>query len=418
MKVNDTLPSNPELNLRRSARSKSTIAPIDAESRESLPEEARLGTQTKTVRPTGNKSRHSPPAQQTNTTESKLELGPLVSYLPGQTFAHIDAEIRHTFPEENWFGLEFQKRAAPHEQGLGKADTHNTGSFTVWGPALKEMPEETRPYATDSSILDKYIAKEESRRPRPIQKFDQLVRHGLVTGDYDRLRPLLAIPNVDAKEEERRKKAAQKLVNTYIYESSDDEVAARYEPKPSKAKPKKGRLAKLKQALAKLERPPGYVEVDRQTTVPSQRGQKRKTREAENESATYSDEDQRRPQSQPSSLRSFATQQDLSAMLASRKEDPRPTLGFQRAMRDPSHPDFGMSFSAALEMAMAKEKKAKVLAMPDDFWDSGDDESETSTVILPMPKRQKRTVHASLAGPAPQASRRSRRSVGFDAEPE
>lgn len=174
---------------------------------------------------------------------------------PIPTIAEIDAETHHILPEKSWFGPEFQNRAAPWEESYSEADTHHTGAFTVWGPETVDLPEESRPYATDASRLDRNITKEEERRARAMLKGDQLVRHGLVVGDHDHLRPLLALPDISHKEEERRKQTGQRLVDRYVYESSEDDAAASQPPNDSRKKPKKGRLVKLKQALAKLDIP-------------------------------------------------------------------------------------------------------------------------------------------------------------------
>lgn len=115
---------------------------------------------------------------------------------PIPSIAEIDAETHHILPEESWFGTGFQSRAAPWEEDYSGADTHSTGAFTVWGPGTVDLPEESRPYATNSSNLDSNIAKEEERQGRAVEKGNQLVRHGLVVGDRDHLRPLLALPDV------------------------------------------------------------------------------------------------------------------------------------------------------------------------------------------------------------------------------
>jgi hypothetical protein len=74
-------------------------------------------------------------------------------------------------------------------------------------------------------------------------------------------------------------------------------------------------------------------------------------------------------------------------------------------MRNPSHPDFGMSFNAALGLAMAKEKKAHVSSMPDRSWDSDDGDSDT--IVHAAPRRNTgvrlgEAVEVPLARPRPQ----------------
>lgn len=315
---------------------------------------------------------------------------------PRSTIAAIDAETRHLLPEESWFGAEFQDRAAPWEQDYSLADTYNTGAFTVWGPSSRDLPEESKPYATDASKLAKQVAKDEKRQARAVRKFDQLVRHGMVVGDRDRLKPLLALHDVDSKERQRKRDAAQKLINQYVYESSDDEAEIQYLSKQSRAKPKQGRFLKLQQALSKLEQPPARIQ---NNDVFRSRGDWGVIVEG------VADQ----PQTRPGQLSSFAMQKTLSGTPAAREEDHRPTLGCEKAMRDPKHPDFGMDFSAALRLAMAKEKKAHVLAIPDDFWDPDDTDSEGGTIIVATPERNaldttKRAPHATSARPRPQTT--------------
>lgn len=151
---------------------------------------------------------------------------------------------------------------------------------------------------------------------------------------------------------------------------------------------------KLQQALAKLERPPGRVQ---DNDIFGSRG----------DGTVEGVQDQ--PRVLPGGLSSVAIQKSFSETQVAQEEDHRPTVGFQRALRDPNHPDFGMNFSAALRLAMAKEKKARVLAIPDDFWDSDDTDSEGSTIVLAMQKRKalntkKAAAHASLARPRPQTT--------------
>ena len=287
------------------------------------------------------------------------------------TIATIDAETRPILPEEAWFGPEFQARAVPWEQGYAQADIYNTGAFTVCGPISQHIPEESSPYATDASRLNSHIVQNEKRQSEAIRKFDQLVRHGLVVGDYDHPRPLLAMPEVSRIEQERRERTAQKLVDHYIYESPEDEPETPDLLKDSRKKLGKNRLMKLKQALAKLEMPARRVQTNPYALSVS--------RDSETNTANASE-------------------------LTDGGGESRPTLGFQKAMRDSSHPDFGMSFTAALRLAMAKEKWAHILAVPEDFWETGDRASEQSTIVLAPPKRStgvqlERETQSSLAKP-------------------
>lgn len=296
---------------------------------------------------------------------------------PVSTIARIDSETRHILPEESWFGAEFDNRAAPWEQKYSGADTHRTGAFTVRGPGTLGLPEENMPYATDASRLDSNIAKGEERQARAKRKYDQLVRHGLVVGDHDQLRPLLALPNVSDREQERRRQTAQRLIDQYIYESSGDEVTAPLLVNDSRKKPKKGRLDKLKESLAKLEMPTGDLQAI-QHVSPTTPGIER-----EDASSSIDNDDE---------------------------DDSLPTLGFQKAMRNPSHPDFGMSFTAALGLAMAKEKKAHVSTIPDRIWDSDDGDSDT--IVLAAPARNsgvslEQVTQEPLTRRRPQAWRHS-----------
>ena len=292
---------------------------------------------------------------------------------PSSTFARIDAQTRHILPEESWFGAEFDNRAAPWEQHFSRADTHSTGAFTVWGPGAVDVPEEDRPYATDASRLESNIATGEEKQAMAVRKFEQLVRHGLVVGDHDRLRPLLALSNVSDREQERRKQTAQRLVDQYVYESSEDDAAASHLLNDARKKPKKGRLMKLKEALAKLEMP----------SEGSQAGQHN-----------------------PLTIPGIEERMNISSAVADEEVDSLPTLGFQKAMQNTSHPDFGMDFTAALRLAIAKEKKTHVLAAPE-IWDL--DDGDSVTIVHAPPRRNTgiRPEHVALARPRPQTRRHS-----------
>jgi hypothetical protein len=293
---------------------------------------------------------------------------------PTSIFAKIDAATHHILPEESWFGAEFDSRAAPWEQHYSQADTHSTGAFTVWGPGTVDVPEEDRPYATDASRLDDNVAKGEERQVKARGKFDQLVRHGLVVGDRDRMRPLLALPSVSDREQERRKHTAQRLVDQYVYESSEDDATASQLLNVPRKKPKKGRLIRLQEALAKLEMP----------SEGSQAGQHG-----------------------PLTTPIVDNRMAISSVVADEEEDSLPTLGFQKAMRKPSHPDFGMDFTTALRLAMAKEKKAHVMTVPETVWDSDDGQSDTIVLAAPRRNTGVRLGHAAPARPKPQTRHHS-----------
>lgn len=305
---------------------------------------------------------------------------------PLSTIARIDAETHHILPEESWFGAEFDNRAAPWEQKYFGADTHRTGAFTVWGPGTVDLPDENRPYATDASRLDGHMAKGEERQARAMRKFDQLVRHGLVVGDHDQLRPLLALPDVSGREQERRRQTAQRLVDQYVYESSEDDATALCPLIDARKKPKKGRLRKLKEALAKLEMAPGGLQTSQDVLLASPDIDKEMT--------------------------------DTNAVIDGEVCSLR-TLEFQKAVRNPSHPDFGMDFTAALRLAMGKEKKAHVSAMPDHSWDSDDGDSDTSAVAATRSNtvvRSEQDTRAPLARPRPHTGRHSFNRAGISAQ--
>lgn len=54
-----------------------------------------------------------------------------------------------------------------------------------------------------------------------------------------------------------------------------------------------------------------------------------------------------------------------TSVVTNEEDNSQPTLGFQKNMRNSSHPDFGMDFAAALSSALAKEKKSHVVAAPE-----------------------------------------------------
>jgi hypothetical protein len=325
------------------------------------------------------------PVKKTTIPQTDLDLDASGNSSP--TLAEIDSETHHLFPEEARVTTKSRKRTSPSQGTDDRADRFNTGAFAVLGPASDELPAKRRRYATDSSHLDRFVNKERERRSEAFRKFDQLTRHGLVRGESDHFKPILAVPDVDPKEDKRRRKAAQKLIDQYVYESSGDEVPVDSSPRRSRAKPRKNRLVALKQALTKLEQPPGYVEVDSHAACVSPVDIGRHVQQ----SADGSDEDGVQPdQPQPKRVRSkgFAVQQAYFNVLAVREEDSRSTRKFQRAMKDPQHPDFGISFLNAVDLAMAEEKKTRQLVAQEELWGSDDPESEASTIILPTAKRQ------------------------------
>jgi hypothetical protein len=344
------------------------------------------------------------PVRKTTVRQIDLDLDASGNSTP--TLAEIDSETHAIFPEEAWSGTKSRKRAAPSKQNDDRADVFDTGAFAVLGPASDELPAKRRRYATDSSHLDKFVNKERERRSEAFRKSDQLTRYGLVWGESDHFKPVLAVPDVDLKEDERRRKAAQKLVDQYVYESSGDEEPIKSPPKRSRAKPKENRLVALKQALTMLERPPGHVEVESHAAFVNSKDNGSNVKQ----SATDSNDDSvqsHQPQPKRQLPRGFATQQALLNMIAIREEDSQRTRDFQRAMKDPQHPDFGTSFLNAVDLAIAEEKKTRHLVAQADSWGSDGNESEASTIIIPTTKRQKRADLASLAKPSSQPSHSS-----------
>jgi hypothetical protein len=101
-------------------------------------------------------------------------------------------------------------------------------------------------------------------------------------------------------------------------------------------------------------------------------------------------------------------------MMATREEDSRQTRNFQRAMKNPQHPDFGMSFVNAVDLAIAEKKVARHMVAQEDSWGSNDNESEASTIVVPTTKQQKRAGLAPLAKPSSQTSHSSDSETSTD----
>jgi hypothetical protein len=120
------------------------------------------------------------------------------------------------------------------------------------------------------------------------------------------------------------------------------------------------------------------------------------------------------PRPKRQSWRGFATQQALLNMMATREEDSRQTRNFQRAMKNPQHPDFGMSFVNAVDLAIAEKKVARHMVAQEDSWGSNDNESEASTIVVPTTKQQKRAGLAPLAKPSSQTSHSSDSETSTD----
>lgn len=344
----------------------------------------------------------------------------------------------------------------------------NTGAFQMQGPRLLWVPEAGRPYATDSSRVDEYIAKEEKRRERAANKGDQLRRNGLASGADDALKPTLAIQNgVPPKVEARRRAAAQKAINQYSYESSEDEA--------NPTKRKYSRLERLKQTLARHEQPYGDIQKE-DAVAPAKafRGKGKQMAVEITEDAEQHSGDEERDAAAPAmttrgSLKRKTTEiledaeeqepkrlrldpspidltemgptmsesapsnvddtlqeyQELMARPApeteqlSPEDDPILTNDddfpdFRTLRNNPERPDFGLSFKAGLEQAFAKEKKDQVYENSEVFFDARMDEDEDEELEReeaaaysqgrPRVRRPRTVRPRATAAPRPQTS--------------
>jgi hypothetical protein len=222
------------------------------------------------------------------------------------------------------------------------------------------------------------LIEEPKRREEVADKFDQLLCNGLATTDkFGKLAPLLALPELDAVQEKRRRTTANNLINKDDYESSGDELEDFSTERQTKPKV---RFARLKQALERLEQPSAAPKTAGETGNPK-KSLKRKAAETSSDSEEFQASKLAKPDDH-----SDEPQQHTWAAMP--EEDIRPTLGFQRAICDPSHPDCGLSFSTALEVAMSKEHEARSLASSHSWWQTDRDESEDQS---PAPAQAKAT---------------------------
>lgn len=107
-------------------------------------------------------------------------------------------------------------------------------------------------------------------------------------------------------------------------------------------------------------------------------------------------------------------------------EDLRPNPRFQKAMRDPGHPDFGLSFSAAVELAMAKEKEALTLVATHEYWAADGDDAEGAvknargpdehTAETPVENKAETAVENAAKTAAGTTTRRSGRQAAKKAD--
>ena len=289
--------------------------------------------------------------------------------------SQLDAEAHHIVPEEAWYGAELQKRA-PKGATIPE-DFWNTGAFTMQEPNLESEPRlqgkaaQVLTHPTNSSKLDAYLANESKQRETAAAKAIQLIRNGLVT--HNTLTPILALPDVIAKEQKRRRTVAQRLVQNYEYESSGDEAEDLLMGRQSAPKVK---FTQLKHALGRLEQPPAAPKV----AAPATRGTRKSLKRKATEATSDSEEQQPSKRFKLNDDRSSKAQLQSTLAVDPEADDAdsfqQRSLEFQRVMRDPSHPDCGVSFSEALELAMAKERKAGTLAATHDHWVTEEDYAE------------------------------------------
>jgi hypothetical protein len=289
----------------------------------------------------------------------------------------VDKETHHILPEEAWYGAEFEKREPKHDvppEDPVPGEPSQTSAFTMQEPDFTRTRSRrlqrrvaattVMPYAANSSRLDKCLTKERRLQDTAALKAKQLIRNGLVT--HNTLTPILTLPNgLSENQQNRRRAAAAAQVKRYGYESSGDEVEDYWEDRQSEPKVK---FANLKQALAKHELPPKAPKVAK-----SGAGLKRKA--SETLSASNGGEQQAYKRSRLGNQPSAAQRVTWVTMAG---DDLRRSIDFQKAMRDPGHPDFGFSFSAAVEFALAKEKEAISLAGTLEHWPVDGDDAETA----------------------------------------
>ena len=136
------------------------------------------------------------------------------------------------------------------------------------------------------------------------------------------------------------------------------------------------KFANLKQALAKHEQPP-----QPKAAKPATKGNRKSLKRKATETTSASNEEEQQPskrsrldddhevETQPQTT--LDTMPDFGAA-----DQLEPSLEFQRVMRDPGHPDCGASFSEALELAMAKEVKARTSVATHADWAADEDDAE------------------------------------------
>jgi len=282
----------------------------------------------------------------------------------------FDNRQRPILFEQSWSGREFKKRE-PASSKLSMP-AHGTGAFTMWGPDLASNPDlqgkfpARLPYVTYSHArLDAYLAQESARREKVDNKANQLVRHGLATiHKLGNLVPLIALSEtLPTKEAEKRHTKATKLINSYEYESSKDDMED--DPMP------RIKLPALKDALNKRELPLGGASTTAEAVT---EGSRESLQSEATEGMSDVEEDVEQDEEQDDEEDAGEVEEDdgeeeeQSPELSDLDDSPSmdtaqlrhpwylpPSAGFLRAMRDPSHSDSGLSLKAALDVAMAKE---------------------------------------------------------------
>lgn len=311
----------------------------------------------------------------TNQTSQQPQAAPATD--PSMLEMHqLDANTHHILPEEAWYGAELHKRA-PKGQVLPE-DPWGTGAFTMLGPDLESEPRlqgksaQVLTHPTSSKELVEYMANEQKKRETAAAKASQLIRNGLVT--HNTLTPILALPpNLTTKGQKRRRTVAAAQVEKYEYESSGDEVEDYWMRRQSTPRVK---FAKLKQALERHEQPP-----QPKVVKPATRGTRKSLKRKAAETTGLNDSEEQQPAKRSKPDEAQATTEAHQATLETMPDFDAadqlgPSLEFQRAMRDPSHPDYGLSFSTPVELAIANEKEAKTLVATHDHWAADESDAE------------------------------------------
>lgn len=293
----------------------------------------------------------------------------------------IDRTTRHIVPEETWFGEEREQRI----RGINGTDLFNTGAFAIHRPNVSELSAPNKQYETDLSLMDTYIAEQTEVRANAAAKAAQLLRHGLAYGNGERMVPILAIPNVNPREYGRRKRAAGRLIDEYEYEASSPEDDEEDRSEGSEGG-WEGRFPALRKALARLEQPP------KQTRLHESASARWKGTESPEESDEQGTIDRSKKENLPS-----RAHDSMSLALISSFSAPDATT----ARRQYGHPDFGLSFWEALNIAMAEERKSRAPKGESSSGESTKEEGSIRSTLRPIAS-QKRNDFKSTAIDTPR----------------